>query len=178
MISTRTRRLNRTCARPQRLAKSISGIATIAYAISLSLGIVSPAQAQVNIGTPSTGPVKEQTRPLGPAFGQREFESNCASCHGVSGRGGGPLVSFLSKSPPDLTQLGKNNSGVFPLSRVYEVIEGGAIPAHGTREMPVWGQDYRIQAATYFMDVPYDPEIYVRSRILALVEYLNRIQTK
>jgi mono/diheme cytochrome c family protein len=152
--------------------------AVFAIAALLSAGAQSPAYAQVGIGTPSTNPVKEHTRPLGPAFGQREFESNCASCHGMSGRGGGPLVQFLSKSPPDLTELAKNNSGVFPIARLYEVIEGGAVPAHGTRDMPVWGQDYRIQAATYFMDTPYDPEFYVRSRILALVEYLSRIQTK
>lgn len=153
-------------------------LATAAVAVILSSGATAPALAQVGIGTPSTQPVKEHTRPLGPAFGQREFESNCASCHGVSGRGGGPLVGFLSKSPPDLTQLAKNNSGVFPIARLYDVIEGGSVPAHGTRDMPVWGQDYRIQAATYFMETPYDPEFYVRSRILALVEYLSRIQAK
>ena len=154
------------CAASSLLAALLAAAATL------------PAQAQVGIGTPATTPVREQTRPLGPAFGQREFESNCASCHGMTRRGGGPLVSFLSKSPPDLTQLAKGNGGVFPISRLYDVIEGGSVPAHGTREMPVWGQDYRVQAATYFMDTPYDPEIYVRSRILGLVEYLSRIQAK
>jgi mono/diheme cytochrome c family protein len=154
------------CAASSLLAALLAAAATL------------PAQAQVGIGTPATAPVREQTRPLGPAFGQREFESNCASCHGMTGRGGGPLVSFLSKSPTDLTQLAKGNGGVFPISRLYDVIEGGSVPAHGTREMPVWGQDYRVQAATYFMDTPYDPEIYVRSRILGLVEYLSRIQAK
>jgi mono/diheme cytochrome c family protein len=153
-------------------------VAAAAMAALIGASVSPHAQAQIGIGTPSTNPVQEQTRPLGPAFGQREFESNCASCHGMTGRGGGPLVGFLSKSPPDLTQLAKTNSGVFPIARLYEVIEGGAVPAHGTRDMPVWGQDYRIQAATYFMDTPYDPEFYVRSRILALVEYLSRIQTK
>jgi mono/diheme cytochrome c family protein len=137
-----------------------------------------PLYAQVGISTPASGPIKEQGRPLGPAFGKREFESNCASCHGVTGRGGGPLVSYLSKSPPDLTQLSKNNAGVFPIARVYDVIEGGSVPAHGTRDMPVWGQDYRVQAATYFMELPYDPEVYVRTRILALAEYLSRIQAR
>ena len=29
-----------------------------------------------------------------------------------------------------------------------------------------------------YMDVPYDPEVYVRTRILSLVEYLNRLQLK
>ena len=160
----------RNARRPQR--------GPTALILALACGVLPAAMAQVNIGAPASGPVTEQTRPLGPAFGQREFESNCASCHGVTGRGGGPLVGFLRQSPPDLTQLAKNNSGVFPLSRVYDVIDGGSVPAHGTREMPVWGQDYRVQAATYFMDVPYDPEIYVRSRILALVEYVNRIQAR
>lgn len=111
-------------------------------------------------------------------FGKREFESNCASCHGKSGKGDGPLKEMLNKSPPDLTQLAKNNNGVFPMDRLYKVIEGTDTPAHGSRDMPVWGLDYRIQAGEYYMDVPYDPEAYVRTRILALLEYINRLQAK
>ncbi|MEY3871816.1 MAG: hypothetical protein RLZZ296_811, partial [Pseudomonadota bacterium] len=64
-------------------------------------------------------------------FGKREFETNCASCHGVSGKGNGPLLEFLRRSPPDLTLLTKKNQGVFPMNRLYEVIEGGNLPAHG-----------------------------------------------
>ena len=111
-------------------------------------------------------------------FGKREFESNCASCHGTSGKGDGPLKEMLSKSPPDLTQLSKKNNGVFPMDRLYQVIEGGDVAAHGSRDMPVWGRDYRIQAGEYYMDVPYDPEAYVRTRILALLEYISRLQAK
>ncbi|HSV82100.1 MAG TPA: cytochrome c [Ramlibacter sp.] len=111
-------------------------------------------------------------------FGKREFEANCASCHGVSGKGGGPLVEWLKKSPPDLTMLAKKNGGVFPMSRLYEVIDGADVPSHGSREMPVWGRDYKIKAAEYYMDVPYDAEAYARTRILALLEYINRLQVK
>lgn len=111
-------------------------------------------------------------------FGKREFESNCASCHGVNGKGNGPITDLLKKSPPDLTMLAKNNGGVFPMERLYKVIEGGDVAAHGTRDMPVWGRDYRIQAAEHYMDAPYDPEAYVRARILALLEYINRLQAK
>lgn len=111
-------------------------------------------------------------------FGKREFESNCASCHGTSGKGNGPITDLLKKSPPDLTTLAKRNGGVFPMARLYEVIDGSGVPAHGTRDMPVWGRDYRIQAAEYYMDAPYDPEAYVRARILALLEYINRLQVK
>lgn len=125
-------------------------------------------------------------QPRGPAqprdarvdFGKREFESNCAVCHGTNGRGQGPVVELLRKSPPDLTVLAKNNNGVFPMSRLYEVIDGANVPSHGSRDMPIWGQDYRVQAAEYYQDVPYDPESYVRARILALLEYINRLQVK
>ncbi|HJV75989.1 MAG TPA: c-type cytochrome [Noviherbaspirillum sp.] len=119
-----------------------------------------------------------QPKPDRADFGKREFESNCASCHGVNGKGNGPITDLLKKSPPDLTTLAKNNGGVFPMERLYKVIEGGDVSAHGTRDMPVWGRDYRIQAAEYYMDAPYDPEAYVRARILALLEYINRLQVK
>ncbi len=112
-----------------------------------------------------------------PDLGKREFEANCASCHGLDGKGGGPYVEMLRRSPPDLTQLQKANNGVFPLVRVYEVIEGAGV-GHGTRDMPVWGRDYRIKAGEYYAEMPYDPEVYVRSRILALAEYMSRLQAK
>lgn len=111
-------------------------------------------------------------------FGKREFEANCASCHGTSGKGSGPIADLLRKSPPDLTQLAKKNNGVFPIERLYRVIDGAEVPSHGSRDMPVWGRDYKIQAAEHYMDVPYDPEVYVRTRILSLLEYLNRLQAK
>lgn len=111
-------------------------------------------------------------------FGKREFETNCASCHGKDGKGKGPLVEMLRRSPPDLTQLAKNNQGVLPMNRLYEVIEGADVPAHGGRDMPVWGLDYRIKDAEYFMETPYDASAMVRSRILALLEYINRLQAR
>lgn len=111
-------------------------------------------------------------------FGKREFEANCASCHGMTGKGNGSVAELLRKSPPDLTLLAKNNQGVFPMARLYDVIDGANVPAHGSRDMPVWGRDYRIKDAEHYMDVPYDAEAMVRARILALLEYLNRLQVR
>lgn len=122
------------------------------------------------------GAVSAQT--ARPDFGKREFEANCASCHGVGGKGNGPITDLLRKSPPDLTLLARNNGGVFPIARMYDVIEGGSVASHGTRDMPVWGLDYRIKAAERYQEAQYDPEAYVRARILALVEYLSRLQAK
>lgn len=111
-------------------------------------------------------------------LGKREFEANCASCHGTNGKGNGPVVEFLKRSPPDLTTLVKRNGGVFPVSRMYETIEGANVPSHGTRDMPVWGADYRIKAGEYYGEVPYDSDAYVRTRILALIEYISRLQER
>ena len=112
-------------------------------------------------------------------FGKREFESNCASCHGVQGKGDGVLRPYLTKSPTDLTVLARRNNGVFPTQRVYEFIDGRQpIPLHGARDMPVWGKDYLAKSAQDWQDWPYDSEAYVRSRIIALVDYINRLQQK
>ena len=82
-----------------------------------------------------------------------------------------------TRSPPDLTTLARRNGGVFPAPRMYDVIEGSGA-GHGTREMPVWGWDYTIRAAELFPDSPYNQASYVRTRIAALVEYLNQLQLK
>ena len=110
--------------------------------------------------------------------GKLEYQSNCASCHGNDGKGGA-YVDFLKVTPPDLSQLAKKNGGVFPLERVYSVIDGRQeVKGHGPRDMPVWGRDYQIKAGEHYGDVAYDPEAYVRGRILALIDYLNRLQAK
>jgi mono/diheme cytochrome c family protein len=110
--------------------------------------------------------------------GKREFDTNCASCHGISGKGNGPLGELLKRSASDLTTLQKRNGGVFPMARTYEIIEGGGVPEHGTRDMPIWGREYSIKAAEYYMDAPYNQEGYVRARILTLLEYVSRLQVK
>lgn len=111
-------------------------------------------------------------------LGQREYLSNCAVCHGVSGKGDGPYAG-LDIRVPDITTLAKRNGGVFPFAAVYQTIDGTNVPkAHGTRDMPIWGQDYKVKAAEYYVDVPYDPEAFVRARILALTEYIYRLQAK
>ena len=88
-------------------------------------------------------------------LGKREYETKCAVCHGVDGRGLGPYAEQLKRKLPDLTLLARNNGGVFPASRTYETIEGAG-KGHGTRDMPVWGIDYTIQAAEVLPELPYN----------------------
>lgn len=114
--------------------------------------------------------------------GKSEYENSCALCHGKDGKGGGAIVDLLKKAPTDLTTLSKKNNGVFPFEHVYAVIDGReTVKAHGDRDMPAWGNRYStdsVKAAEYYIDVPYDMEMYARSRIVALIDYLNRIQVK
>jgi mono/diheme cytochrome c family protein len=112
-------------------------------------------------------------------LGQREYRNSCAVCHGGSGKGDGSFGYIIEKKMPDLTVLAKGNGGVFPFERVYETIDGTRmVKGHGTAEMPIWGDRYRMQAAEYYADVPYDDRAFVRTRILALVEYLSTLQAK
>jgi mono/diheme cytochrome c family protein len=121
-------------------------------------------------------------------LGKAEFLSSCASCHGADAKGTGPISALLTIPPPDLTLLAKRNNGVFPISAVYDAIDGSrAVPAHGTREMPVWGERFNpIVKLPHYVDPSYwklagpdqSPEAVVRQRILSVVDYLSRVQQK
>jgi mono/diheme cytochrome c family protein len=112
--------------------------------------------------------------------GKQEFEANCAICHGANGKGSGFYGELLRRSPPDLTLLAKQNQGVFPMARLYEVVEGATVPAHGTRDMPIWGKELRTQDAQNYLEARghYDAAALVRARMLLLLEYINRLQVR
>ena len=111
-------------------------------------------------------------------LGKYEYDSNCVACHGNNLKGGA-YIEFLKVTPPDLTLLSKKNGGTFPLERVYSVIDGRhQVQAHGPRDMPIWGKDYQIKSGEFYADNYHDPEAFVRGRILALIDYLNRMQAK
>lgn len=72
--------------------------------------------------------------------GKQMYISYCAPCHGVDGKGQGPVASALVEKPTDLTVLSKNNNGKFPENHVVTVINfGQKVSAHGVKDMPVWG---------------------------------------
>jgi mono/diheme cytochrome c family protein len=112
-------------------------------------------------------------------FGQREFQTTCAVCHGQEGRGDGPYASMLKTPVPDLTMLSQRNGGTFPFQRVYDMIDGTVMTSgHGTRRMPIWGQVYtfRTDENYYWGASPLHAQPFVRARILALTEYIARLQ--
>jgi mono/diheme cytochrome c family protein len=116
---------------------------------------------------------------VGAEIGEREYLNSCAQCHGVSGKGDGPIAGFLNTAPSDLTTLQEDNGGVFPVMRLYQVIEGSAEAGpHGTREMPAWGVRYDAQAPQMLGGLygPGDQQAFVRGRILELIEHVSTLQ--
>ncbi len=113
------------------------------------------------------------------AFGSREYRDHCASCHGMTARGDGPYASVLERTMPDLTLLSRKNNGVFPFERVIRIIDGREeVQAHGPREMPLWGQRYRMESLEQYAPLygSYNVEDMVRGRILSLTFYLYTLQ--
>jgi mono/diheme cytochrome c family protein len=113
------------------------------------------------------------------SIGKMEFQKNCAACHGKEGKGDGPLVEFLKQTPPDLTLLSKKNGGVYPQAKVYEWIrDPKKVRAHGTDEMPIWGDRYSKEIIEYYGPDYTGPGSSVQQRILELVFYIGTIQQK
>ena len=114
-------------------------------------------------------------------LGRADFKENCASCHGVSGKGDGPVQSFLVKPPSDLTTIARRNGGAFPQELIWELIDGrwsGDGGPHGSREMPVWGQEFKKRAMGQPGDSSITAEWSARNRIISLLKYLEDIQVK
>lgn len=106
-------------------------------------------------------------------LGSALYLQHCASCHGVAGRGDGPVAISLRVEPADLTRIAQRNGGTFPDADIARFIDGrSALPAHGPREMPIWGR----RLGDRLPDEGLSDEI-VRGRIHVLVEYLKSIQS-
>ena len=120
----------------------------------------------------------------GEDAGRREYVNSRAVCHGDSGRGDGPIVASLKTPPTDLTTLQKNNMGVFPFGSLYQVIDGrNSIAAHGSRDMPVWGDRFKVYNAEIAelalrFKTRIDFEAFARDRILALIRYISSLQER
>lgn len=72
--------------------------------------------------------------------GKLMYGNYCASCHGMNGKGDGPVGVALKVKPADLTELSRTNQGKFPFAHVATILQDGVnIPSHGNANMPVWG---------------------------------------
>jgi len=132
-------------------------------ALLITLSDVTVAQKPTVLNVPA---------PHTPAnSGKQMYEAYCASCHGKGGKGDGPVADALKVPPPDLTGLTKRNNDKFPSLQVAKTITGQAgTPAHGSKEMPVWGP--------VFMSMSHQHESEVRLRVANLTDYIKSFQQK
>lgn len=107
-----------------------------------------------------------------PPSGREMYLTYCASCHGVNGRGGGPVASALVVEPTDLTRL--EARGEFDEGDIMRVIDGRRrVDGHGTREMPVWGAVFVTE-----LDTLRYTQYTTLLRTRDLMEYLRSIQER
>ena len=105
------------------------------------------------------------------ASGVQMYKTYCAVCHGLDGKGGGPAASALKVPPVDLSMLSKNNGGKYPSLKVLSAINGEtALPAHGSKEMPVWGKLFQSMSGGH--------EGNVQLRASNLTKYIETLQAK
>jgi hypothetical protein len=132
------------------------------------------------VGASTTTYAQPNDNQKGFDLGKSEYESSCAACHGATGKGDGWYATRILKNVfkmSDLSQLSKNNNGVFPFSKVYDSIDGRLqVEAHGPKNMPIWGRTFSDEAS---VESPYyNAEAIARAKILALTEYVYRLQAK
>lgn len=107
-----------------------------------------------------------------PVDGTGIFRNYCATCHGLDGRGDGPVSKALKGEVPDLTRLSQRNDGAYPAMHVRNTIMFGTddlLPAHGSKEMPIWGP--------IFHEIEFDRDLG-HVRLENITKYLESIQRK
>lgn len=145
--------------RSEAIMRKMLSAPVLAAMLAIGIGYVCQSSAQAN------DPIKKLTS----TDGKEMFSILCTSCHGVDGKGHGPVTIANAVPPVDLTVLSKNNHGKFPEAHVIHVLQYGAgVPTHTAVEMPVWGP----RLGKINRDDPNDRMVRVRN----LMRYLETIQ--
>ena len=140
----------------------------------IHVAFVAGLLATAAFGIAQTTPIIKEVpvRPTSPASGKQMFNTYCAVCHGVDGKGSGPAATALKVQPTNLVQLAKENGGKFPDAHIYSVLQFGMEnPAHGSKDMPVWGPALR----SLDRGSP-SPEMAEHQRLANQTNYLKSIQ--
>jgi mono/diheme cytochrome c family protein len=98
------------------------------------------------------------------------YKVYCASCHGVSAKGDGPLAAQLRSRPPDLTLIAKRDDGKWNADKVARMVDGReSVKGHGGPDMPVWGDAFKSTSQG-------KDEESVKAKVQALVAHLASLQ--
>ena len=139
--------------------------------ISLAPLVVLSVIALGVLGAQSNTTIKHvPLSPTSAASGKEMYVTYCAVCHGADGKGGGPAAAALKAQPANLSQLTAKNGGTFPELRLVTTLSAGDVVAHGSTQMPVWGE--------LFKGLDGGKQPIAQMRIANLIAYIKSIQAK
>jgi mono/diheme cytochrome c family protein len=131
--------------------------------------VLQPVVWAVILVTCAAPAVLAQSAVAAAVSGRATFDTYCATCHGTSAKGDGPLASSMRRRPADLTRIAARNGGTFAPDEVTRIIDGrNPVRGHGGGDMPVWGDAFAKSI---------DP-LPAEEKIGRLVRYLESIQIK
>ncbi len=148
----------KNCVRPVAVRPSVLG--ALLLTLGACTGVLQTEPQNINVMPDKTD---------GATF----FAQNCASCHGETGRGDGPLAKNLPQSPTDLTQLSKRNGGKYPAARTLSYIYGDPKKSHLARVMPEFSSAMSEDLVPVEIDGVFTP---TPPQLAGLLAYLESIQ--
>lgn len=112
---------------------------------------------------------------VGPVeVGRAAYQADCAGCHGVDGRGGGPSAGGLPVPPSDLTLIAARNGGVFDRNAVMSTIDGYFRRGDPNHTMPEYGAT--LEGRLVLVDTGDGVLTPTPDSLVALAAYLESIQ--
>jgi mono/diheme cytochrome c family protein len=144
---------------------------TAALSLLLFLAIAGQYRAAIKWDSPVNKGLPRFSLVSASTSGEEMYAVYCADCHGKDGRGQTLYARYSTVPPADLSQLARNNHGIYPAGKVSYVLRHGTgqFP-NGPGYMPVWEPLLRSLNA--------DPPGITEVRIQNLTAYVKTLQGK
>ena len=106
--------------------------------------------------------------------GKTLYLQNCVSCHGVDGKGDGPVAARLSTQPPDLTRIAARRNGVWPALEIMEILSGYSRNILPREDMPIIVDLLDNEMSEF--DRGNGEPILMPTKLIAIANYLEALQ--
>ena len=106
--------------------------------------------------------------------GQTLYSQHCVSCHGVDGKGDGPVAPRLSTPPADLTRIAARRDGVWPAFEIMTILSGYSRNILPREDMPVIVDLLDNEMSEF--DIGNGEAILMPTKLIAIARYLESLQ--
>jgi mono/diheme cytochrome c family protein len=117
-----------------------------------------PAPTPAPVPEPAPAPAPEPTAAADPEAGKADYQMFCASCHGASGAGDGPVAATLDPKP--VAHNDGNVMNALTDAYLFQVIQEGGAAVGKSQMMAPWGgvlSDAQIRNVIAFIRSLADP---------------------